>query len=122
MVLKQIKIYVLILISTIISCSSTFGLINRKLIQGKWRGVYENIQMVLTFKKNSGSIVYFPQNKAFYFKYEFGNDSTLIITNGRQKSRHVIKYLTDSTLKMSPYPILTDSESIDLIDQVEFNK
>lgn len=120
--LNEIKIYALMSIGIILSCSSTFKMIDTKLIQGKWRGTYDNIDIVLTFKKDSGSVVYFPQNKTFHFKYRFKSDSVLVITNGKKESNHLIKYLTDTTLRMSPYAALPDSELIDLIDQVQFKR
>ncbi len=120
--LNQIKIYALMSIGIILSCSSTFKMIDTKLIQGKWLGRYDNIDIVLTFKKDSGSVVYFPQNKVFHFGYRFKSDSVLTISNGDKESNHQIKYLTDTTLRMSPYAVLSDSESIDLIDMVQFKR
>lgn len=110
------------IIGLVVSCSSISRTFPTSLIKGQWKAEYDNIHMVLTFEKDSGYIVYLPKNKTFHFKYTLKNESILVISNGKEKSSHLIKYLTKSKLKMEPYPAVNNSESIDLIDHVEFER
>lgn len=87
---------------------------------GRWCGKTDDISISITFREDSGVISYFPYNRKVPFRYRIKQDSILSISSGRNKSLHLIEFLSKDKFILLPYPRKWNSEMIDVIDQVEF--
>jgi len=87
---------------------------------GQWCGKTDDISISITFREDSGVIAYLPYNRKVPFRYRIKQDSILSISSGRNKSLHLIEFLSKDKFILLPYPKKWNSEMIDVIDQVEF--
>ncbi|RKO70757.1 hypothetical protein D7322_15930 [Sphingobacterium puteale] len=112
---------ILVFLISALFCSSIPNQVSKKIrLVGKWGGKTDNISIIMKFKRDSGFIEYLPFNKKVSFTYRIEKDSILSISNGLNKSLHIIEFLSEDKFILFPYPKKLNSEIIDLIDQVEF--
>lgn len=112
---------ILVFLISALFCSSIPNQVSKKIrLVGKWGGKTDNISIIMKFKRDSGFIEYLPFNKKVSFTYRIEKDSILSISNGLNKSLHIIEFLSEDKFILFPYPKKLNSEMIDLIDQVEF--
>lgn len=112
---------ILVFLIGVLFCSSIPNQVSKKIrLVGKWCGKTDDISIIMIFKRDSGFIEYLPYNKKVSFMYRIEKDSILSISNGLNKSLHVIEFLSKDKFMLLPYPKNLNSEIIDLIDQVEF--
>lgn len=112
---------ILVFLISALFCSSIPNQVSKKIrLVGKWGGKTDNISIIMKFKRDSGFIEYLPFNKKVSFTYRIEKDSILSISNGLNKSLHIIEFLSKDKFILFPYPKKLNSEIIDLIDQVEF--
>lgn len=112
---------ILVFLISALFCSSIPNQVSKKIrLVGKWCGKTDNISIIMKFKRDSGFIEYLPFNKKVSFTYRIEKDSILSISNGLNKSLHIIEFLSEDKFILFPYPKKLNSEMIDLIDQVEF--
>lgn len=120
---SKLKIMLIVFGIVLFSCSSFNKLtVGKKVLIGKWLGKIDDISIIVIFKKDSGSIEYYPYGKKFSFKYNIKNDSILTFSNNFSRSSHLIKFSTKNNFKLQPYPPKDDLESIDLINEVQFHR
>lgn len=117
---KQILIAIMLIL---IGYSFSIKKNNKKLIIGNWEGTTDDVSAFLSFDKlNRGSIKYSTLAQVRSFRYYFKNDSVIEISNGKLKSLHCISLLNKDKLRLRPYPIKKDSESIDIINLIDFTR
>lgn len=112
---------ILVFLIGVLFCSSAPHQVSKSIkLVAQWYGKADDISIILTFKRDSGFKEYLPYNKKVSFRYRIEKDSILSISNGFNKSSHIIEFLSKDRFMLLPYPKNLNSEIIDLIDQVEF--
>jgi len=120
------KINLVIMFLLLITCSFIEkGNDNRDMIQGAWRGSLEKVEIDLSFYGGKGRILIVPSNKAYFFNYTFKNDKTILLSDEKVTSIHLIKQLSKDKLWLDPVEINTNDnqqQTVDIVDHVEFKR
>ena len=98
-------------------------IVKQGLLIGEWGARYDTTKIKITFGKTTGTVYYPNSGKHYSFQYVFQNDTLIkLLSNGSKPEYHLIRTLTDKTLLLRPYPAKPYSESINLINAVDFKR